>query len=47
VTPAQVARAVITALEEGIEDSFVGDVAKDVAARFYQDPKVLERELGA
>jgi NAD(P)-dependent dehydrogenase (short-subunit alcohol dehydrogenase family) len=47
VVPAQVARAVITALEEGIEDSFVGDVAKDVAARFYQDPKVLERELGA
>jgi NAD(P)-dependent dehydrogenase (short-subunit alcohol dehydrogenase family)/uncharacterized OB-fold protein len=47
VTAGQVARAVVTALEAGIEDSFVGDVAKDVAARFYQDPKLLERELGA
>lgn len=47
VTPGQVARAVVAALEEGVEDSFVGDVAKDVATRFYQDPKLLERELGA
>lgn len=46
VTPAQIARAVVTALEEGIEESFVGDVAKDIAARFLDDPKVLERELG-
>jgi NAD(P)-dependent dehydrogenase (short-subunit alcohol dehydrogenase family)/uncharacterized OB-fold protein len=47
VAPAQIARAVVTALEQGIEDSFVGDVAKDVAARFRADAKVLERELGA
>ncbi|MEI2384443.1 SDR family NAD(P)-dependent oxidoreductase [Breoghania sp. JC706] len=47
VAPAQIARAVIAALEGGIEDSFVGDVAKDVATRFRQDAKVLERELGA
>lgn len=46
VQPAQIARAVVTALEEGIEETFVGDVAKDVAARFLDDPKVLERELG-
>ncbi|WP_102224748.1 SDR family NAD(P)-dependent oxidoreductase [Acidimangrovimonas sediminis] len=45
VAPAQIARAVVTALAEGIEDSFVGDVAKDVAARFYDDPKVTEREM--
>ncbi len=45
VAPAQIARAVVVALEEGIEESFVGDVAKDVAARFLDDPKVLEREL--
>ncbi|MCW4115207.1 SDR family NAD(P)-dependent oxidoreductase [Aurantimonas sp. MSK8Z-1] len=47
VAPAQIARAVVTALAEGIEESFVGDVAIDVAARFAQDPKVLERELGS
>lgn len=46
VTPRQVADAVVRALEEGIEDSFVGDVARDVAEKWRQDPKVLERELG-
>jgi len=46
VTPAQIARAVVHALEEGIEDTFVGDVAKDVAERFRRNPKLLERELG-
>ncbi|MEX6507853.1 SDR family NAD(P)-dependent oxidoreductase [Jiella sp. M17.18] len=46
VAPAQIAKAVVTALAEGIEESFVGDIAKDVAARFAADPKVLERELG-
>lgn len=46
VQPSQIARAVVTALEEGIEETFVGDVAKDVAERFLDDPKVLERELG-
>ena len=45
VTPEAVARAVVTALEQGIEESFVGDVAKDVLARWTDDPKVLEREL--
>jgi NAD(P)-dependent dehydrogenase (short-subunit alcohol dehydrogenase family)/uncharacterized OB-fold protein len=46
VAPVQIARAVVAALEEGIEESFVGDVAKDIAQRFLDDPKVLERELG-
>ena len=45
VAPARIARAVVTALEEGREESFVGDVAEDIAARFLDDPKVLEREL--
>lgn len=46
VAPGQIAKAVLTALSEGIEDSFVGDIARDVAMRFRDDPKVLERELG-
>ena len=45
VTPAAVARAVVTALENGTEESFVGDIAKDVLARWQDNPKVLEREL--
>ena len=45
VAPVAVARAVITALEQGIEESFVGDIAKDVLARWQDNPKVLEREL--
>lgn len=46
VSPGKIAEAVIAALNGGIEESFVGDVAKDVAARFLDNPKVLERELG-
>lgn len=46
VGPGQVAAAIVRALEEGIEDSFVGDVAKDLAERWRRDPKLLEREMG-
>jgi NAD(P)-dependent dehydrogenase (short-subunit alcohol dehydrogenase family)/uncharacterized OB-fold protein len=45
VSPNAVADAVVAALRRGTEDVFVGDVAKDVVARFDQSPKVLEREL--
>ena len=45
VAPGQIAKVVVRALEEGIEESFVGDIATDIAARFLDDPKVLEREL--
>ena len=47
VTPAAVARAMIDALISGTEETFVGDVAKDVLARWEDNPKVLERELQA
>ena len=46
VAPSQIARAVVAALEQGIEESYVGDIAEDFLARFVADPKVLERELG-
>jgi NAD(P)-dependent dehydrogenase (short-subunit alcohol dehydrogenase family)/uncharacterized OB-fold protein len=39
------ARAVVQALQDGLEDCFVGDVAKDLIDRWRDNPKVLEREL--
>jgi len=45
VAPATLARAVIDALQKGLEDVFVGDVAQDVRARLAVNPKALEREL--
>lgn len=47
VAPATLARAVVRALQQGLEDVFVGDVAQDVRARLAVNPKALERELGA
>ena len=45
VTPARLAREVVAALQQGIEQVAVGPVAEDVVQRFRQDPMVLEREL--
>lgn len=39
------ARAIVEALEIGVEDCYPGDVAQDFLRRFRQDPKVLELEL--
>jgi NAD(P)-dependent dehydrogenase (short-subunit alcohol dehydrogenase family)/uncharacterized OB-fold protein len=47
VTPAALARAVVEALQRGLEDVFVGDVAEDVRARLAVNPKALERELAS
>jgi NAD(P)-dependent dehydrogenase (short-subunit alcohol dehydrogenase family) len=46
VAPAALARAVVQALQRGLEDVFVGDIAEDMRARFSANPKALERELG-
>lgn len=45
VAPKVLAHAVIDALQRGLEDVFVGDVAEDVRARLAINPKALEREL--
>lgn len=47
VAPNAIARTIVTALEQGIEESFVGDIARDIFTRWQDDPKVLERELQA
>ncbi len=39
------ARAVVAALRDGVEDVYPGDVAQEWVARFRDSPKVLEREL--
>ena len=45
VAPNALARDVIKGLQDGLEDVWVGDIAKDVRERFLRDPKVLEREM--
>jgi len=45
VTPQQLAKAVVEALQQGIENVTVGPVAEDIVRRFREDPMVLEREL--
>jgi NAD(P)-dependent dehydrogenase (short-subunit alcohol dehydrogenase family)/uncharacterized OB-fold protein len=46
VAPAALAKAVIEALRQGLEEVYVGDVAQDIRARLEVNPKALERELG-
>jgi len=45
VAPAALAKAVVEALERGLEDVFVGDIAEDVRQRLAVNPKALEREI--
>lgn len=45
VAPAALAKAIVSGLEDGLEDVFVGDVAKDLIDRWRAGPKVLEREM--
>ncbi len=45
MAPAAVAKAIVTALNEGIEETWAGDIARDVLAKFHDSPKALEREL--
>jgi NAD(P)-dependent dehydrogenase (short-subunit alcohol dehydrogenase family) len=45
VTPPALANAVVLALQRGLEDVFVGDVAEDIRQRLAVNPKALEREM--
>ena len=45
LAPAALAKAVIKALKDGVEDLYPGDVAEEWLARFRESPKTLEREL--
>jgi NAD(P)-dependent dehydrogenase (short-subunit alcohol dehydrogenase family)/uncharacterized OB-fold protein len=46
LAPAALAKSVVRALEDGIEDIYPGDVAEEWLARYLESPKTLERELG-
>ena len=45
VLPEGLARALVSGLKNGLEDVFVGDVAKDLIERWRAGPKILEREM--
>ena len=45
LTPEALAGAITRALQDGIEDVYPGDVAREWLARWKENPKVLEREL--
>ena len=45
LSPAAVAKALVRALADGIEDVYPGDVAEEWLARWQESPKTLEREL--
>lgn len=47
VAPERVAREIVQALRQGIEDVYPGDVAEEYLARYLENPKVLERELAS
>jgi len=46
VTPVSLAKAVVTALQDGTEDVYVGDVAKEFMARLHDNAKAVERTIG-
>jgi NAD(P)-dependent dehydrogenase (short-subunit alcohol dehydrogenase family) len=43
--PDALAKAVIGALQDGVEDAYPGDVAQEWLARWKDNPQVLEREI--
>lgn len=45
VQPKAIARSVVDGLQNGLEDVYCGDVAKDMIERFRASPKILEREM--
>jgi NAD(P)-dependent dehydrogenase (short-subunit alcohol dehydrogenase family)/uncharacterized OB-fold protein len=47
IAPAALAKAIVRALQEGIEDVYPGDVAQEWLQRWRDNPKALERELSA
>ena len=45
VAPRAVAQAIVSALRNGLEEMYVGDVAEEIRQRLAANPKALEREL--
>jgi NAD(P)-dependent dehydrogenase (short-subunit alcohol dehydrogenase family)/uncharacterized OB-fold protein len=47
IAPAALAKSIVGALREGIEDVYPGDVAQEWLERWRDNPKALEREISA
>ena len=47
LAPGALARAIVSALRDGVEDLYPGDVAQEWLARWRDNPKALEREISA
>jgi len=47
VAPAALAKSIVAALRDGIEDVYPGDVAQEWLERWRDNPKALEREISA
>jgi NAD(P)-dependent dehydrogenase (short-subunit alcohol dehydrogenase family) len=47
LTPDALAKAVVGALKDGVEDVYPGEVAQEWLLRWRENPKILERELSA
>lgn len=47
LAPEALAKAIVAALRDGVEDVYPGDVAQEWLTRYRENPKVLERELAA
>jgi NAD(P)-dependent dehydrogenase (short-subunit alcohol dehydrogenase family)/uncharacterized OB-fold protein len=45
ISPQALAKSIVSALKDGIEDVYPGDIAQDWHARWRENPKILEREL--
>ena len=43
--PTALAKAIVSALRDGVEDIYPGDVAQDIFTRWRESQKVLEREM--
>ena len=47
LTPETLAKAMVHALEDGVEDLYPGEVAQEWLARWEESPKILEKGIGA
>ena len=47
IAPAALAKSIVAALRDGIEDVYPGDVAQEWLERWRDNPKALEREISA
>ena len=47
IAPAALAKSIVAALREGIEDVYPGDVAQEWLERWRDNPKALEKELSS